>query len=77
MAAERVQIDLTGDEALVLFEWVTRLNKREDVEFEDQAEQRVLWDVEASLEATLVEPFSGDYDQQLAEARKRVRDALE
>ena len=77
MAAERVQLDLSGDEALVLFEWITRFNKRQDAEFEDQAEQRVLWDVEALLEAALVEPFSGDYDQLLAEARERVRDRLE
>lgn len=77
MATERVQIELTGDAALVLFEWVSRFNKREDVEFEDQAEQRVLWDVEASLEAALAEPFSGDYDRLLADARERVRDPLE
>ena len=77
MSGERVQIDLTGDEALVLFEWVSRFNKREDVEFEDQAEQRVLWDVEASLEAALVEPFRSEYVQLLAAARARVRDRLE
>lgn len=77
MATERIQIDLTGDEALVLFEWITRLNKREDVEFADQAEQRVLWNMEASLEAALVGPFRSDYDQLLARARKHVRDPIE
>ncbi|GAB2570322.1 hypothetical protein [Kribbella endophytica] len=77
MANERVQIELTGDEALVLFEWVSRFNKREDVEYEDQAEQRVLWDVEATLEAALVEPFSSEYVQLLTAARARVRDRLE
>ena len=47
MPANRVSIELSGDEALVLFEWITRFNKREDAEFEDQAEQRVLWDIES------------------------------
>ncbi|MGH8892475.1 MAG: hypothetical protein ACRDWY_04090 [Actinomycetes bacterium] len=77
MATERVNIDLTNDEALVLLEWLNRFNRREDVEFDDQAEQRVLWDVEASLEAALTEPFSSDYDRLLADARDRVRDPVE
>jgi hypothetical protein len=74
MTAERITVELTSDEALVLFEWLRRFSKREDMRFEDQAEQRVLWDVEASLEAALVEPFRSDYDELLAEARERVRD---
>jgi hypothetical protein len=31
--------------------------KADNTRFEDQAEQRVLWDIEAMLETTLVEPF--------------------
>ncbi|MFN3202341.1 MAG: hypothetical protein ACE366_28340 [Bradymonadia bacterium] len=70
----KVTIELTGDEALVLFEWITRFTKRENEGFEDQAEERVLWQIEAVLEKALVEPFKPDYDRLLAAARARVRD---
>jgi hypothetical protein len=39
----KVTIELTNDEALVLFDWIARFNKSEnDSTFPDQAEQRVL-----------------------------------
>lgn len=72
-----VTIPLTGDQALVLFEWIKRFNERDSNDFEDQAEERVLWDIEAVLEKALVEPFEQDYDRLLAEARAAVRDPVE
>lgn len=69
-----VRLTLTRDEAVVLFEWLARFNKEEGRKFEDQAEQRVLWNLETLLESTLEEPFKSDYDQILAAARLRVRD---
>ena len=72
-----VTIELTGDQALVLFEWIKRFNEQEDEDFEDQAEERVLWDIEAILEKALVEPFEQDYDRLLVEARATVRDPVE
>lgn len=69
-----VRIELSADEALVLHAWISRFNRREDNEFEDRAEQRVLWDVESVLEESLVEPFHEDYDSLLTAARDRVRD---
>lgn len=72
-----VTLTLTRDEAIVFFEWLARFNKEEGRRCEDQAEQRVLWNLEASLESTLVEPFRPDYDQILAAARSRVRDSTE
>ena len=72
-----VTLTLTRDEAIVFFDWLARFNKEEGRRFEDQAEQRVLWNLEASLESTLVEPFKPDYDQILAAARSRVRDSTE
>jgi hypothetical protein len=71
-----VNLPVTQDEALVLFEWLGNFNKRED-EFEDHAEQRVLWALEAMLESQLVEPFSPDYRDLVAAARERVRDSTE
>ncbi|OLF09729.1 hypothetical protein BLA60_18275 [Actinophytocola xinjiangensis] len=77
MTADRVVVELDGDEALVLFDWISRINRRGAAEFEDQAEQRVLWDIECSLEKSLVEPFGEDYPALLAAARDRVRDVVE
>jgi hypothetical protein len=69
-----IRIELDADEALVLHAWISRMNKRDAIEFEDQAEQRVLWDVESLLEESLAEPFLEEYDSLLAAARDRVRD---
>jgi hypothetical protein len=71
---ERVNFALSSDEALVLYEWLTRFNEAEP-EFAAQAEQRVLWNLEAALESTLAAPLSENYDVLLAAARGRVRDS--
>jgi hypothetical protein len=77
LAEEKVHLELSRDEALVLFEWLTRFNKADRRNFEDQAEQRVLWDIEAMLEAVLAEPFDPRYRELLAQARAKVRDPEE
>jgi len=77
MEEGKVALHLSRDEALVLFEWVSRFNKTSAPAFEDQAEECVLWDLEARLESALVEPFRKDYAGTLADARARVRDAGE
>lgn len=74
---EPVILTLSVDEALVFFEWLHRLNEGSGSAFEDRAEQRVLWDIEASLESLLVEPLRGDYRELLAGARARLRDPTE
>ena len=66
-----VTIELSNDEALVLFELVTRLDTPEPTKL-DAAEQAVLWKLEATLEKLLVEPLKGDYDRLLQEARDRI-----
>lgn len=77
MIEKRINIDLSNDQALVLFDWLARFNERNDHDFDDQAEQKVLWDVEAVLEKSLGELFSDNYKELLAEARARVRDSVE
>ena len=74
MSEGNVRIKLNGDQAIVLFEWLSRFNKQKKQNFEDQAEQRVLWDMEAQLEAHLVAPFRVEYPAILEKARARVRD---
>lgn len=72
---DSVNITLNSDEALVLFEFIARLNQQLDSTlFEDRAEQRVLWDVEAMLETQLSASFQNDYFNLLKKAREKVRD---
>lgn len=72
-----VAVELSLDQAFVLFDWLSRFNNDDSVEFDDQAEQRVLWDIEATLEKTLVEPLQDDYKTRLEQARAAVRDREE
>lgn len=76
MEPDRVELSLSKDEAIVFFDWLARFNQAGRKEsIEDQAEERVLWDLQALLETTLEEPFNRDYSQRLAAARANVRDA--
>lgn len=75
MENNKVNIDLSKDQDVVLLEFLARLNQKELKElFEDQAEQRVLWDLEASLEKQLLEPFGKDYSSIVTTAREAVKD---
>jgi len=70
----QLNIELTKDEAIVLFEFLGWFNeKEEDNFFEDQSEKRVLWNIECILEKELSEPFKKDYNDILKLARENVR----
>ncbi len=69
-----VSIEIPGDLALVLLALVSRLNNSEGVLFEDQAEQRALWDLESLLELVVPNVVSVDFDEALQGARSRLRD---
>ncbi len=78
MAENKVNIELTKEEAIVFFEFLGRFNKTDNLgKFEDQSEQRVLWDVESILEKELIEPFRADYQEIVKKARDAVRDEKE
>jgi hypothetical protein len=78
MSNQKVNIELNKEEAIVLFEFLGRFNEIEDSNrFEDQAEERVLWDIECILEKELSEPFRADYQEILKKARENVRDEKE
>lgn len=73
--ADDILIRLTRDQAVVLLEWLARTSEaRQPAAFEDQAEQRALWDLEASLESVLPELFREDYRYLVDVARARLRD---
>jgi hypothetical protein len=74
---EMTSVALSSDYMLILYDLVVRLNAAESLEFEDQAEQRVMWDLESELESRLTVVLSADYQAKLAGARQRVRDVAE
>jgi hypothetical protein len=74
---EPVRVALTGDEALVLFEFLARYVESDAIVIEDQAEQRALWNLLGLLEKQLVEPFASDYLDLLRQSRDRLRDPLD
>jgi hypothetical protein len=70
-----IEIKLTKDEALVLFEFLSRFNQDyHSTIFEDKAEQKPLLTIEGQLEKILVEPFKPDYLDIIKNARNRLRD---
>lgn len=71
---KNIQIQLSAESALVLYDLVARLNAEEELLLADQSEQRVLWDLEAALERNLSAVVDNDYEALLRRARERVRD---
>ncbi len=73
---EQVTIELRKDEALVLFALLARWSETSERvgQLEHQAEQRVLWDIQAALERRLAEPFMAEYVDHLTQARQTVQD---
>lgn len=69
----KVVLELSRAETLVLFEWLTSHDG--NLPFEESSEQDVLWRVEAALERALPEVLSPDYQTTLAAARKVLRES--
>jgi hypothetical protein len=70
-SSDPIHITLSHAEALVLFDWLARFNGDRDAAFEDQAEERVLFDLEALLEKAIAE----GYRTAVLKAREEVRDS--
>ena len=69
-----VHLELSADEALVFFEFVSRFTDSDQLSIADQSEARALWNLCGRLEKQLSEPFSPRYSELLAQARGRLRD---
>lgn len=72
-----MQIELTEDEALVLFELLFPYGDVDDgrqLVIRHAAERSALWALSSQLEKTLVSPFQRDYQERLANARRRLED---
>ena len=73
MKDDKLNISLTRCEALVLFDFLARINLESNQNIiADQAEQRVLWDLEAILEKQLPEVVDSKYCEKVNEARKQI-----
>lgn len=71
----KILLQLSDDEALVLLNWLFRFNESDNnTFFEDQAEQRVLWDMESVLEKVVSATFENNYQEILSKARQKIRD---
>lgn len=70
----KINLKLSQDEALILFEFLSRFEETDKLDIVDQAEKRVLWNLLCDLQPTLVEPLMKDYKKILVRARERVRD---
>lgn len=74
MTSNPVKLRLDSDEAVVLFEFLSRYSDSDKLEIQDQAEQRVLWNVCVELEKLLTVQFAENYSQRLEDSRAKVRD---
>ncbi len=70
---QTVHLQLTRAEALVLFEWLARMEAAGKLPVDDPAEEQVLWRLEGQLESMLREPLEPNYKEAVEAARKEVR----
>jgi hypothetical protein len=68
-----MNFELTDDQALVFFEWLSRLDEQNAFPFDDEAEELVLWSLHGQLEKVLKAQFDPSYRELVSEARARVR----
>ena len=71
--SEAIVLRLTPAEALVLFEWLARVDNAGDLPVEDPAEQQVLWRLEGQLESQVTEVLLPNYKELVEAARREVR----
>ena len=72
-----VAVELTGDEALVLFEWLHRSEDRNELQTPSTGEQIALWALSCALESVLVEPFRSDYLGLVRDAEVRLTSGMD
>ena len=68
-----MKLELSDDEALVLFDWLSRVDEANAFAAEDAAEEQVLWTLHGQLETALSEQFRPNYRELVTQARARVK----
>jgi hypothetical protein len=72
---KNIVITFSEEEALVFFGWLSNFNQEErSTLFQDQAEERILFDIEAELETVVSATFDNNYQEILLKARQKIRD---
>ena len=72
-----IEIRLTQDEALVLFEFFARFQETDRLRLINNAEFIALSRISAQIDRVLVQPFRQDYVELLEAARQRLSDGFE
>jgi hypothetical protein len=72
MAKDDVTITLSQNEALVLYEWLVRVDEGLGIPIEHPSELRVLWRLEGKLEKQIDSLFSDEYLAVLESARDEI-----
>ncbi|WP_406274702.1 hypothetical protein OH779_39930 [Actinacidiphila glaucinigra] len=74
MAEDSVMITLTGDQALVLSDWLERMEGSDtfDALVDDRAVWSALHRISGTLDTSLVAIFAPDYAERLQAARQRI-----
>ena len=69
-----MNLDITNDEVIILWNFLRRYSSEEVLVIEDQAEQRTLWNLECVFEKEVNKYFDGNWDVALKNALTTVRD---
>ncbi|MGD9648661.1 MAG: hypothetical protein AB7U73_23325 [Pirellulales bacterium] len=75
---DRVAVEFTGEEALVLWSFLFRCSDQGEYSFADPLEERMLWELEIRLQRQLTKVIldNPNYSQDLDCARKAVQTAF-
>lgn len=71
---KKILMEFSKEESIVFFSWLNYFNENSENMFQDQSEQRILWDLESSLEKIILDVFSDDYNDKLKKYRELIRD---
>lgn len=70
-------LEITEDEAIVLFEFFSRFDNTDKLEFAHPAEYLALLKLSAQIDKTTAAMFDPDYDKLLSAAQEGVADGFE
>lgn len=65
------EFNFSEEELLVLFDWLARFNQGGQRDLHE-AEKRVLWDLESSIEKALPQVLAQNYKESVLQARMRI-----
>jgi hypothetical protein len=68
-----MKMELTDEQALVFFEWLSRLSDQDSFPCDHEAEEYVLWSLHGQLEKQLTAQFKPNYRELVTAAREHVK----